>query len=111
MSDDTIYLQPILACISRIERHVAGGREAFLASDLLQDATLRNLQTLSEATQRLSAADKATQPQIPWAQIAAFRNVLVHVYLSIDLEQIWIVIHHDIPPLKQAVRALLDAQP
>ncbi len=110
MRDDTVYLRHILECIRRIERHVAGGRDPFFASDLLQDATLRNLQTLSEATQRLSEATKATQPQIPWAQIAAFRNVLVHNYLGIDLEQIWTVIQRDIPPLKQAVTDILVAQ-
>jgi hypothetical protein len=47
MRDDSVYLRHILECISRIERHVSGGREAFFASDLLQDATLRNLQTYS----------------------------------------------------------------
>jgi len=88
MRDDTIYLRHILECIRRIEDHVAGGRDPFFASDLLQDATLRNLQTLSEATQRLSDAAKATQPDIPWKEIAAFRNVLVHNYLGIDLELI-----------------------
>jgi uncharacterized protein with HEPN domain len=111
MRDDAVYLRHILECISRIERHIADGRDAFFASDLLQDATLRNLQTLSEATQRLSATAKATHPQIPWPQIAAFRNVLVHNYLGIDLDQIWTVIHRDLPPLKQAVSAILAAQP
>jgi uncharacterized protein with HEPN domain len=110
MSDDTVYLRHIVECIRRIERHVADGRDTFFASDTLQDATLRNLQTLSEATQRLSDATKASQPQIPWPQIAAFRNVLVHNYLGIDLDQIWIVIHRDIPPLKQAVNVILAAQ-
>lgn len=107
MKDDTVYLRHILECIRRIESHVAGGKDAFLASDLLQDATLRNLQTLSEATQRLSEATKAAQPQIPWQEIGAFRNVLVHNYLGIDLEIVWTVIHRDIPPLKQAVQTIL----
>ncbi|GAB4433844.1 MAG: DUF86 domain-containing protein [Chloroflexi bacterium OHK40] len=110
MRDDTVYLRHILECISRIERNVAHGQEAFFGSDVLQDATLRNLQTLSEATQRLSDAAKATQPQIPWPQIAAFRNVLVHNYLGLDIELIWMVIHRDIPPLKQAVSAMLADQ-
>jgi uncharacterized protein with HEPN domain len=110
MKDDSVYLQHILECINRIEHHVGSGREAFFASNLLQDATLRNLQTLSEATQRLSQAAKASQSQIPWLQIAAFRNVLVHNYLGIDLEQIWVVVHRDLPPLKRAVYAMLVAQ-
>lgn len=111
MKDDTIYLQHILECIRRIEGHTVQGRDAFFASHILQDATLRNLQTLSEATQRLSQRLKATQPHIPWQQISAFRNVIVHNYLGIDLEQVWTIIHRDIPPLKHATLELLAAQP
>ena len=54
MKDDTIYLRHILECIRRIEANVAGGREQFMASHTLQDAVLRNLQTMTESTQRLS---------------------------------------------------------
>jgi len=82
MSDDIVYLRHILERIQCIESHVAGGHAAFFASELLQDATLRNLQTLSEATQRLSDTAKATHPEIPWPQIAAFHTVLVHNYLA-----------------------------
>jgi uncharacterized protein with HEPN domain len=111
MKEDRVYLQHILECIRRIEEHVAAGRDTFFASYTLQDATLRNLQTMAEATQRLSEATKASQPHIPWQQIAAFRNVLVHNYLGIDMEQVWTIIQRDIPPLKQAVRAILTIPP
>jgi uncharacterized protein with HEPN domain len=111
MKGDTVYLQHILQCINRIEEHVAHGRAAFIASHTLQDATLRNLQTLTEATQRLSDAAKATQPQILWQQIGAFRNILVHNYLGIDIEQVWTIIQRDVPPLKQAVIAMLATPP
>lgn len=84
----------------------AGGREAFLASHTLQDAVLRNLQTMAEATQHLSAELKDRHPEIPWARVAAFRNVLVHNYLGIDLRNIWTVIQRDVPPLEQVVSAL-----
>lgn len=50
MRDDTIYLRHILECIRRIEANVAGGREAFMASHTLQDAVLRNLQTMTESS-------------------------------------------------------------
>jgi uncharacterized protein with HEPN domain len=53
-----------------------------VVDDTLQDAVLRNLQTLPEATQRLSDKLKAAHPQVEWDRIAAFRNVLVHNYLG-----------------------------
>ena len=63
---------------SPLEENTSGGREAFLASLTHQDAVLRNLQTMAEATQRLSAASKSRQPIIDWRALAGFRNVLVH---------------------------------
>ncbi|WP_459863644.1 HepT-like ribonuclease domain-containing protein [Endothiovibrio diazotrophicus] len=90
----------------RIDENIASGREAFMASHTLQDAVIRNLQTLAESTQRLSTEIKATQPHIDWRAIAAFRNVLVHDYLGLDLGQIWSVIHQDIPLLKEAVQTM-----
>lgn len=103
MKPDQVYIAHILECIRRIEENTARGRDVFAASHTLQDAVLRNLQTLSESTQHLSADLKAQHPAIPWKQIAGFRNVIVHNYLGIDLHLIWMVIQRDIPPLKQAV--------
>jgi uncharacterized protein with HEPN domain len=107
MKDDGVYLRHILECIRRIEEHSVSGRDAFFQSHALQDATLRNLQTLSEATQRLTDGIKATQPEIPWSSIAGFRNVLVHNYLGIEMDQVWSIIERDIPPLRQAVIAMI----
>jgi uncharacterized protein with HEPN domain len=108
MNDDGVYLRHIQECIRRIEEHSAAGHDAFISSHTLQDATLRNLQTLSEATQRLSEGIKATQPQVPWVSISGFRNVLVHNYLGIDLEQVWSVVERDVPPLKLAILKMTE---
>ena len=62
MKEDSIHLQHVLRCIARIEENVAAGREAFFASHTLQDAVLRNLQTMAESTQRLSQAGKDARP-------------------------------------------------
>lgn len=108
MKDDAVYLRHIAECIHRIEKNVARGRDEFLTSDTVQDATLRNLQTMSEATQRLSETAKSTQPKVEWSKIAAFRNILVHNYLGIDLELVWKVIENDLPDLKAAVAEMLQ---
>lgn len=93
MSDDRLYLIHISECIDRIETYTRGmTREAFLESSLVQDAVIRNLQTLSESTQRLSEGTKASQPEIKRYQIAGFRNVLVHDYLGVDVERVWNIV-------------------
>jgi uncharacterized protein with HEPN domain len=108
MRDDAVYLRHIAECVHRIEDNVASGKAEFLDSHTIQDATLRNLQTMSEATQRLSDAAKLMQPAVEWSKISAFRNVLVHNYLGIDLELIWKVIEDDLPELKLAVEEMLQ---
>ncbi|HIJ54119.1 MAG TPA: DUF86 domain-containing protein [Planctomycetes bacterium] len=108
MKDDTVYLRHVQECIRRIEENVAEGQGRFLASHTLQDAVLRNLQTMAESTQRLSEDMKAKYPDVEWRRITAFRNVLVHDYLGIDVERVWEITQRDIPELKQAILTMLD---
>ena len=107
MKDDAVYLHHTQECIQRIEENVAAGRDSFVASHTLQDAVLRNLQTMAESTQCLSEDLKAAHPEIEWRRIVAFRNVLVHDYLGIDVERVWEITQRDIPQLKQAILTML----
>ncbi len=72
----------------------------------MQDAVVRNLQTMAESSQRLSDEIKDTQPQIDWRAIAGFRNVLAHDYLGLDLETIWLVIENEFSPLREALKTM-----
>jgi uncharacterized protein with HEPN domain len=106
--DDRVYLRYILDRIRRIEEDIIDGRERFMASHTLQDAVLRNLQVMAESTQRVSETAKATQPTIEWRKIAAFRNILVHDYLGIDLDTVWDITQRSLPELKHAVEEMLN---
>lgn len=109
MKDDMLYLIHISECVERIERYVSeGGKDQFMSSTLIQDAVLRNLQTMAESIQRLSDASQSAHPEIEWRKISGFRNVLVHDYLSVDLERVWLVIENDLPELKHAINAMLN---
>jgi len=108
MKNDIAYVRHIRECIRRIEENVAEGRDRFIESHVLQDAVLRNLQTMSESTQHLSDALKAAHPEIEWARIAAFRNVLVHNYLGIDIDRVWEITQRDVPELKRAILTMLQ---
>ena len=89
-----------------IHKYTRGARTQFFDSHLVQDAVIRNLQTLAETTQRLSDPIKATEPGTPWREITGFRNVLAHDYLSIDLEAVWSVVEQDLPPLADAIERM-----
>lgn len=101
------YARHILDAIGKIQRIQQRGD--LTRDDVLYDATLRNLQTLSEATQRLPDELKARHPDIPWKQIIGFRNILVHNYLgNIDAMTVQAVVRDHLPPLGAAVRGLLS---
>ena len=108
MKDDIVYLRHITDCIRRIEEDIADGEGRFLASHTLQDAVIRNLQTMAESTQRLCDELKEAHPEIEWLRIAAFRNVLVHDYLGVDVERIWEITQRDVPALKRAIMTMLQ---
>ena len=79
-----------------------------MASNLIQDAVLRNLQTLAESTQRLSENFKGKHPEVDWYKISGFRNVLVHDYLGVDLEMVWKITERDLPNLKRSINEMLQ---
>ncbi len=108
MKDDKLYVIHIWESIRRIQDYAKDGEIAFRKSTIAQDAILRNLHTLTESTQRLSASVKEKNPDVDWRGISGFRNVLVHDYLGIDLDYVWRVIVRDLPTLKEKIRKILD---
>jgi len=108
LRDDSIYLRHILECLNAIQGYTVGGREAFFADRKTQKATLRELQELAESTQNLSADLKDRHPEIPWRDIAGFRNVHVHNYLGLNLSRIWQIIERDLPGLKKEIESVLQ---
>jgi len=109
VKDDRVYVGHILRCISGIEEYVVGGPEAFSSSHLVQDAVLRNLQTMAESSQRLSHAAKERRPDVVWTALAGLRNVLVHAYLlGVDLVQVQRALEQDMPRRKAACQGILE---
>jgi len=104
------YARHILDVMRKIRRIRMRGD--LRKDDILYDAALRNLQTLSEATQRLPDDQKEKCPQIPWKQISGFRNILVHNYLGeIDPQTVIAVIDDHLEVLEQCVREILADEP
>ncbi|MFN0118881.1 MAG: DUF86 domain-containing protein [Blastocatellia bacterium] len=107
MKDPRVYLAQILECIGRIEEFTATGRDTFLENRMMQDAVIRNFQVIGEARKRLAPEFREQHPSIPWKQMAAFRDVLTHDYMSVDLLQVWGVIDRELPMVKIAIANLL----
>ena len=103
---DTILVEHMLECIERIEKYLTDGQKQFFASEMVQDAVVRNLQTLAESSQRLGAECKKSRSDIDWRAISGFRNILVHDYLGLDLKLIWLVIEKELPILKKSLKEM-----
>ena len=103
---DRVLLAHMRDCLSRIVEYTNAERSRFESSRLVQDAVIRNLQTLAESSQRLSSEIKATEPQIPWRELGGFRNLIVHGYLGVDLGAIWLVVEQDLPALTEALNRM-----
>jgi uncharacterized protein with HEPN domain len=85
-------------------------RSGSASHDLVEDAVLRRLETLSDAVGHLSPKLRAEHPEIAWRRITAFRNVLAHGYMSIDPKRIDEVIDNDLPPLRSFANDQLGIQ-
>ena len=106
--DDLLYLVHIDEAAKRIEQTaLVRGRAALDTDAELRDATMYRLQTVAESTQRLSAAFKEAHPEIPWRDIAGFRNQVVHAYLTVDLDIVWDIVQRDVAPLARCARDAL----
>jgi len=107
MKDDRVYLEHMRDSLVRIAAYTIDGQARFLAESLIQDAVLRNLQTLAESSQRLSEGRKASYTSIDWRAISGFRNVLVHNYLGLNMARIWQIVETDLPPLRESIDVML----
>jgi uncharacterized protein with HEPN domain len=102
------YLGHILEAIERIEEYVADMDEtAFLASKLVQDAVIRNIEIIGEASNnilRFAPAFAAQHDQIPWLVMYAMRNRVSHGYDKVDFEMVWKTIQNDLSNLYSLVQ-------
>lgn len=107
MRDDRAFIEDMLARIAMVEEFVQPGREIFMTSIMTQEAVIRSLEIIGEASRSLSDEFRTAQAQVPWRQIAAFRNFVIHVYWEIKVERIWEIIENDLPSLKAQLQAIL----
>jgi uncharacterized protein with HEPN domain len=98
VSKDLLYLTSISEALERITLYTLEGRAAFLAYTLVQDGVIRNLIVAGEAVKNLSTDLRESEPSTPWKFIAGLRDVLIHDYLRVNVEQVWETVARDLPP-------------
>jgi uncharacterized protein with HEPN domain len=105
------YLAHIVEAIERIHRYTGNMDEAtFLDNALVQDAVIRNLEIIGEASNNIEKhfpEFSAAHPELPLAFAYQMRNTVAHGYFKVDYEIVWKTILSDLPRL----RALIQATP
>jgi len=105
--DRDLLVQDMLEAIRKIEIYVARLDYAkFLRDEKTTDAVVRNLEVLGEAARQLPDDFTLRNPDVPWNQMAGLRNRIIHDYFGLDLEIIWRIIQHDLPPLVTQLKRL-----
>jgi uncharacterized protein with HEPN domain len=107
VKNDVVYLRHILDAIQKIESYVSVGQETFMSTSHWQDAVIRQLEIIGEATKRLSPELRNRYPQIPWKRVAGLRDVLIHDYLGVDISLVWRITQTYLPELQHQIEAML----
>jgi len=81
--------------------------DAFIANFIIQDAVVRQLEIIGEATKRVSDNFRGKYPDIPWSDMAGMRDVLIHDYIDVDLDIVWKTASESIPELKNLLQGLI----
>ena len=108
--DDAWILDMLNAC-RRVQRYAQGmNGAAFLGDELRQDAILRQLTILGEAAKRVSSEYRTAHPEIPWQQIAGFRDIVVHQYERVNLPRVWQIVSEDLVRLAAQLATLVPPE-
>lgn len=99
------YLDDMIGFAEAVLAYTDGlDQEGFVQSRLNYDATLRNLELIGEAASHVPEAVRQLASDIPWRQVVATRNRLIHGYLGIDNDTLWSIIRDDVPSLLESLQ-------
>jgi len=108
MREPKLLLSDILEAISAIERFVEGiSFEEFRANDEKSSAVIRKFEIIGEATKALPEDLKEKYPDIPWKEMAGFRDKLIHFYFGIKYELVWQALKKRLPQLQSLIQTIL----
>jgi uncharacterized protein with HEPN domain len=108
MRTEELYLRDIVEAAKDISEFIEElNLESFQQSKVVQRAVVQCLSTIGEAANRVSAELRARHPKVPWAELVAFRNILVHAYFGIRVDRIWDAATSEVPLLRSQVEEIL----
>jgi uncharacterized protein with HEPN domain len=103
-----LRLDDMLTAIDRMLDKLDLGQEAFENDEMLQVWMVHHLEILGEAAGALESRVRESNPQVPWRQIIATRNRLMHGYFDVDLGVVWNVVERELPVLREQIEQIIE---
>lgn len=95
--------------MNKIDNYIEGlDYDSFTKNSMVIDAVIRNLEIIGEAIRNIPDNIIDKYPDIPWKRMIGLRNIVIHTYFGIDLENIWKIITENIPEVKPQIILILD---
>jgi uncharacterized protein with HEPN domain len=85
-------------------------RESLETNDILKLALQKVVEIIGEAASRVTPETRDQHPQLSWRQMIAMRNILIHAYFDVELDELWNAVTEDIPPLIAQLEAILKSE-
>jgi len=82
--------------------------ESFARDRRTVHAVVRNLTVIGEASSRIPKSVVAANPEIPWAEMSAMRNLVAHEYFGVSDRIVWDTVRHDLSPLVEPLKTLRE---
>jgi uncharacterized protein with HEPN domain len=107
---DFELLSDIHEAIKRITDYLTDmSREKFYKDTRTQDAVVRNLEIIGEASKNISKQLKDKYISVPWKEMAGIRDRLIHHYFGVNIDIVWSVAADDLPYLVKSIKAMLNS--
>src|SRR3989338_2133704 len=105
--DYKLYINDIRECIIQIEAYLKNvSEEEFKKNKLIQDAVVRRLEIIGEASKNIPRSLKDKNKQVPWLAMAHFRELIAHSYFSTSIQRIWVASTKELKIIKEGMKKI-----